>query len=192
MHTSWTEPDATAPLPSLDRLVKSVREIQFVPTAGTPAALLNLADTLRSLLSNGGVIVQSFVIEADEVAAWFLSRNNFDTYGLIEQLLRSNGVMQSAPALGSFDPRAASRTSDWTSTLHLDGDLAGALVWGGAYQEFDGTHADAKRLGNEVCRQMFGDAWEEVRVHQSTAPWSPWFHAVAWDHSRIIKNMRTK
>ena len=192
MHASWTEPDTTAPAPELDRLVTSVREIQFVPVPGTPAALLGLADTFRSLLLNGDVIVQTFSVEADEVAAWFLSRNNFDTYGLVEQFLKSGGVTQAAAALGTFDARAASRTFDLTSTLHLDGDLAGALVRGGAYQKFDGTHADAKRLGADVCHQVFGDAWEDVRVHQSTAPWSPWFFGVAWDHSWIITNMRTK
>src|SRR4051794_28440176 len=119
VRTSWIEPDDAAPLPTLDRLVDSVRRIQFVPAPETPAALLNLAHALRSLLDNGGVIVETFNVEADEVAAWFLSRNNFDTYGLLEQLLKSDAVTQTAPALGTFDPRAASRTFDQTSTLHL-------------------------------------------------------------------------
>lgn len=192
MRHSWTEPDATAPLPTLDRLVRSVREITFTPRPDEAPALDDLADTLRPLLVNGGVIVQTFDVEADEVCAWFLSRNNFDTYGLIEQLLTSDDVRRSAPALGTFDPRAASRTFDWTSTLHLDGDLAGALLWGGAYESYGGTHADAKRLGLEVCRQMFGDAWEDVRVHQSTAAWSPWFHDVAWDHSWVVTDLRAQ
>jgi hypothetical protein len=192
VRTSWTEPDATAPLPTLDRLVSSVRRIQFVPARETPTALLNLAHTLRSLLDNGGVIVETFAVDADEVAAWFLSRNNFDTYGLLEQLFKSNALSRAAPALGTFDPRAASRTFDSTSALHLDGDLAGALLWGGAYQKFEGSHAAAKQLGLEVCHQMFGDAWEDIRVHQSTAAWSPWFHDVAWDHSWVITNMRTQ
>ena len=192
MQTSWTEPDAGAPLPTLDRLVDSVRRIQFVPAPETPAALLNLAHALRSLLLNGGVIVKTFNVEADEVAAWFLSRNNFDTYGLLEQLLKSDAVTRTAPDLGTFDPRAASRTFETTSALHLDGGLAGALVWGGAYRAPGGPHAGAKQLGLEVCHQMFGDAWEEVRVHQSTASWSPWFHDVAWDHSWVITNMRTQ
>jgi hypothetical protein len=190
--TSWTEPDASAPLPTLDRLVNSVRRIRFVRAAEAPAALLELAQVLRSLVVNGGVILEHFDVEADDVAAWFLSRNNFDTYGLLEQLLKSDAVMRSAPALGTFDPRAASRTFEQTSTLHLDGDLAGALLWGGAYEQFEGPHAEAKRLGLEVCHQMFGDAWEDVRVHQSTASWSPWFHDVAWDHSWVITNMRTQ
>jgi len=191
VRASWTEPDAEAPLPTLDRLVVSVRQIRFVP-AEASAALLELEQVLRSLFLNGGVVVETFEVEADDVAAWFLSRNNFDTYGLLEQLLKSEAVKQAAPALGSFDARAASRTFEQTSSLHLDGDLAGALVRGGADREFEGSHADAKRLGLKVCQQMFGDAWEDVRVHQSTASWSPWFHDVAWDHSWVVTDMRTQ
>ena len=152
MQTSWTEPDAGAPPPTLDRLVVSVREIRFVPVQA-PAALLELAQVLRSLLVNGGVVVETFEVEADEVAAWFLSRNNFDTYGLLEQLLKSEAVTRAAPVLGAFDARAASRTFEQTSSLHLDGDLAGALVLGRGVRRVRGVaHADAKRLGLEVCQ----------------------------------------
>lgn len=191
MRASWTEPDADAPLPTLDRLVVSVREIRFVPVEA-PAALLELAQVLRSLLVNGGVIVETFEVEADDVVAWFLSRNNFDTYGLLEQLLESEAVQRVAPVLGTFEARAASRTFEQTSSLHLDGDLADALVQGGAYEEFEGSYADAKRLGLEVCRQMFGDGWEDVRVHRSTASWSPWFFGVAWDRSWVVTDLRTQ
>jgi hypothetical protein len=162
-------------------------------TRETPVALLELVVVLRSLLVNGGVIVQTFVVEeADEVAAWFLCRNNLDTYGLLEQLLTWEAVTRAAPALGAFDPRAASVTFEMSGALHLDGDLAVALVRGGAYRMFDGSYAEAKRLGLEVCHRMFGDAWEDVRVHPSSAAWSPWCYDVAWDRSWIITNLRTR
>lgn len=193
MRTSWTEPDPTASPPSLDALVASVRRIRFVPAGDPPPALAELATVLRALLDNGGVIAQTFQVEdADEAAAWFLSHDNVNTYGLIEQFLKSDAVRDLASGSGTYDPRVASRSFDRTSALHLDGDLAGALVWAGAYTTFEGSHADAKRLGLAVCAEMFGDAWEDVRVHQSTAPWSPWFFDVAWDHSWIITNMRTQ
>lgn len=193
MPPSWTEPDAAAPLPSLDRLVASVRRIRFVRGPEVPPALAELAAILRTVLDNGGVIAETFAVEdADEVAAWFLSRGNFDTYGLLEQLLRSEPVTSVASGSGTYDPRAASRTFEQTTPLTLDGDLAGALVWGGAYGRFEGSHADAKRLGLEVCRQLFGDRWEDVRVHESTAPWSPWFWDVAWDHSWVVTDLRTQ
>lgn len=190
---SWREIDTKAPLPTLEELVTSVRRIRFVPAAEEPAALSVLVRELRSILLNGGVIAQTFAVEnADATAAWFISRNNVNTYGLLTELLRSDGVRQSAPALGSFDAPAAVKTFDQTGALSLDGDLAAALVWGGAYGEFGGSQADAKRLGVDACRALFGDRYEDVCVHRSRAPWSPWFFDVAWDNSWIITDLRTQ
>ena len=192
MQTSWTEPDAGAPPPTLDRLVVSVREIRFVPVQA-PAALLELAQVLRSLLVNGGVVVETFEVEADEVAAWFLSRNNFDTYGLLEQLLKSEAVTRAAPVLGAFDARAASRTFEQTSSLHLDGDLAGALVLGRGLRRVRGVatptpNGSAWRCATR-CSAMPGRTCASTSPPQ---PWSPWFFDVAWDHSWVVTDLRAQ
>lgn len=189
MAASWVESDQDAAVPGLDALVASVRDIRFVPGTVGPE-LLALAERLQSLLVNGGVVVTTVHVEADDVAAWFIARNHVSTYGLIEHLLGSDAVVDEAAALGVRDARAASRTFTESAALHLDGDLALALVQGGAYARFAGPWVEAKRLAQDVCQELFGDRFEDVRVDRSDAAWSPWFHGVAWDQSWVVTDKR--
>ena len=167
----------------------SVRDIRFVPGTVGPE-LLALAERLRALLVLGGVVVTTVQVEADDVAAWFIARNHISTYGLIEHLLGSDAVADARTPLGVYDERAASRTFTESAALHLDGDLALALVQGGAYARFEGPWAGAKRIAHTVCQELFDDRFEDVRVDRSDAAWSPWFHEVAWDHSWVVTDRR--
>lgn len=71
-------------------------------------------------------------------------------------------------------------------SLTLDGELALALVEGGAYEKWRGPTRAAKRLGAEVCDALFGDRFGDVVSLQSGRAWSAWFRGVAWDHSWLI------
>jgi len=33
---------------------------------------------------------------------------------------------------------------------------------------------------------LVGDRYEQFRVFQSEAPWTPWFFDIAWDHTWIL------
>ena len=189
MAGSWLEADQHAAVPGLGELVASVRDIRFVPGTVGPE-LLALAERLRTLLVDGGVVVTTVQVEADDVAAWFIARNHVSTYGLIEHLLGSDAVADARTPLGVYDERAASRTFTESAALHLDGDLALALVQGGAYARFEGPWAGAKRIAHTVCQELFGDRFEDVRVDRSDAAWSQWFHEVAWDHSWVVTDRR--
>jgi hypothetical protein len=72
------------------------------------------------------------------------------------------------------------------SSLTLDGELALALVEGGAYEKWRGPTRTAKQLGAEVCEALFGDRFGDVVSLQSGRAWSAWFRGVAWDHSWLI------
>lgn len=72
----------------------------------------------------------------------------------------------------------------------MDGDLAAQLKWGGAYNSFDGTGADAKRLGLAFSTDIIGDRYDDFRVDHTHEAWSPWFFNVAWDHTWIITDKR--
>lgn len=189
MAGSWLEADQHAAVPGLGELVASVRDIRFVPGTVGPE-LLALAERLRTLLVDGGVVVTTVQVEADDVAAWFLARNDVSTYGLIEHLLGSDAVAGARTPLRVDDARAASRTFTESAALHLDGDLALALVQGGAYARFEGPWAEAERIAQDVCQELFGDRFDDVLLDRSDAAWPPWFHEVAWDQSWIITDKR--
>lgn len=87
----------------------------------------------------------------------------------------------------SFDESIA---FDWGSPFTLDGELARALVLGGAYKKFDGTARDAKSLGMRVCDSLFGERFLDVEVFRCWKAWSPWFHDVAWDSTIVLIDRR--
>lgn len=79
---------------------------------------------------------------------------------------------------------------DWGSSLILDGELARALVIGGAYRRFEGTPRAAKDLGARVCEALFGDRYLDVEVFRCWKAWSPWFHDIAWDSTCFVVDRR--
>jgi hypothetical protein len=73
-----------------------------------------------------------------------------------------------------------------TGTLTLAGELASALVHGGAYIRFKGSSAAAFQLAQAGLVDLVGDRHESFRVFESHAPWTPWFFDIAWDQTWIL------
>jgi hypothetical protein len=193
MWKPWTEVDWEAPRPTLDDVLTSHRRIRFTrATVNSPGAL-RLVDTFRSILTNGGAHIAAFTVDdVDDTAHWFLSRNRFGEYGFIKQLLTSDALTSALPDLVPIDANPMDANFEESSALLLDGQLAGALVWGGPYGKFDGSEAEAKRVGVEVCSELIGDRYEDFRVDRSHGSWADWFHAVAWDCTWVITDKRNE
>ncbi len=159
----------------------------------TAGPVLELVDTFRSMLTNGGAYAAVFdVVGGDDVAAWFLSRNR-DEYRLAERLVRSAGFAAAMPAVsgpGPADPPEFTRSH----ALVLDGALARALQWGGAYSELSPAvpGPQAKALGSAFCAGVFGDRYDEVDVDESPARWSYWFKGIAWDWTWVVTDKRRR
>ena len=81
-------------------------------------------------------------------------------------------------------------TVEWGSSLTLDGELARAIVMGGAYLEFEGPPRDAKGLAARVCDALFGDRFRDVEVYRSRSSWSPWFLMEMFNTTYFIVDRR--
>jgi hypothetical protein len=58
-------------------------------------------------------------------------------------------------------------------------------VRGGAYAQFEGTPAEAKRLADGFCYALFGDRYLEVLCFKTVEWWSEWFRG-DWDSTWIV------
>ncbi len=194
MWQRWTEIDWNAVRPTADDVVASHGRIRFtLATVNSPAAL-RLVDTFGSVLTHdGGALLAAFTVDdVDDAAHWFLSRNRFAEYGFIEQLLTSDALATTLPPLVPVNPKPVEAKFEESNPLLLDGQLAAALVWGGPYQEFDKTQAEAKRMCVEVCEELVGGRYEDFRVDRSSAAWSGWFHETVWDGTWVITDKRSE
>lgn len=188
---SWLHIDRNAAKPRAEDIASSHRTLGFRPVTIEAPATAKLIRAFDNVLTHGGARLATFAVDyADGTAHWFLSRNRFEEYGFVEQLLRSDAFAESLPDFVPVDP--SDEDFSESSPLLLDEELAGALVWGGAYGRFDGPQAEAKRLGIEVSEELIGGRYEEFRVDRSFVAWSDWFGAVAWDKTWLITDKRQR
>ena len=174
-------------------LRRSRDTIGFVPAPVRSPAVLRVGEQFRSMLANGGAPVAAFAVhDADDTAQWFLSRNRFDEYEFIRCLLTSPALADTLPELYANGPLIKNLSFRVASPLCLNGSIASALKWGGAYIEFDGSGAKAKKLGQAFSDDIIGDRFDDFRVHISGIPWCPWFFDSAWDHTWIITDLRNQ
>jgi hypothetical protein len=59
------------------------------------------------------------------------------------------------------------------------------LVRGGAYERFEGTAVEAKRLAAEFCSALFDDRYLEIVCYKIREGWSDWFRG-DWDGTWIV------
>ena len=191
MGKPWNAIDWEADHPSLQDVSASRQRIEFQQTDVTSPAALHLVEVFRSFFHDGGAHIASFQVSGvDEIAHWFFSRNRFEEYGFVAALLTSDAMASSLPDITPVDTEMVEAAFKESNALLFDGQIAEALVWGGPYANFDGSMADAKRLGVEVCNELIGERFQDFRLDNSHEPWSKWFKGVAWDFSWILIDRR--
>lgn len=189
MDESWSDPDYAAWLPTEQQREQSLQRLRFSPVPDVPQPVLEVVEAFRGMLSNGGAHVACFdVVESDAVAAWFIRRHRAE-YTLADRLVRSTAFAEALPEvteLGLAGPTAFERSR----SLVLDGELASALQWGGAYTDPPMPGAQAKALGSAFCAALFGERYDDVAVDHSSARWSSWFKGIAWDGTWVVTDRR--
>ena len=165
------------------------RSVEVQPVEGVPPAVERYLAELRRLYVNGGVDLARFVVRGDADFDWFASRGRWEELALFAKLLTHPGVRQAWPEMVK-GVRQGKLAFEPVSSLMLDGWLADLLVSGGAYYRFEGPPQEAKQLGAEVCRELFGDRYLEVQAFQCWKPWSPWVLDVAWDGTLLLIDRR--
>jgi hypothetical protein len=189
---SWLEVDWKREPPgekATNALWKTVeaRQIDDVPTE-----VETYLTELRRVNVNGGAEFARFRVSGSKHFDWFATRNRWDEMAFCQQILVHPSVCAALPAV-TKDARLDDTVAfEWSSSLTLDGELAGGLLSGGAYEKFKGTAREAKDLGARVCQALFGDRFNDVEVFRSRNAWSAWFFNVAWDSTFVIIDRRTQ
>jgi len=118
----------------------------------------------------------------DPVLNWFIARNRFDELHFFEKFVQCSFFEEQGLKYNkSFRSIRWNQSSSYT----LDGEIAHALMFGGAYNDFEGTGEQAKRLGMDFCRDLFGTRYEQVNIYTTEKRWSKWFFDIAWDNTWI-------
>lgn len=144
-------------------------------------ALENLQHHLQSLLQNGGFEFALFQVADVSLQTWFAARTRQDEQYLVLDFLTNPTVIAACPALKIQSPLPIQPEIEPGSALTLDGELAQALMRGGAYAQFSGTGAEAKAMGQQFCELLFDDRYTDIQIYKTRTAWSEWFSDVAWD-----------
>ena len=171
--------------------------VTFEPITMEHPALERLIVEFRSIYSNGGALLGCFAAVGAQGPNWFLPPNfsdPMDAKDALDQFLTSPAVVSTLPELRTENlleyrvqaPQFRDPQFKSIDAFSLDGCIASALMFGGAYERFRGTARDAKALAVSACDAMFDDRYYDVWVYGSAAPWAPWFKAVAWDNTWIV------
>jgi len=145
---------------------------------------------LRRVYTNGGAYCARFHVNGNEDFNWFATRNRWDEMSFFSRLLLHPALVSALPQVAAEGRATELAEFSWGSSLTLDGELARALVLGGAYEQFKGTSREAKELGARVAESVFGDRFLDVVVFRCWKPWSPWFFDVAWDSTMLLIDRR--
>jgi hypothetical protein len=187
---SWLDVDWKRERPSDSATDWIWRTVEVQPLDSAPPIVEEYLAALRRMNVNGDAVYARFAVSGDRDFEWFTTRNRWDEIGFFARLLTHPTARRKLPELTSQAQFGADVTFEWGSSLTLDGELARALVDGGAYKKFDGTAREAKDLGARVCEALFGDRYPEVEVFRCWKAWSPWFHDVAWDSTCFVIDRR--
>ena len=145
---------------------------------------------LRALYSNGEVRHQAFRIPEHSTFDWYLFRKIVHESGFFEKFWKCKTLREAFPdSLKDFN-FYSQQTFEISSPFNLGGSLGWTLACGGAYDGFKREGALAKRLGEEAAFEMLGSNYDDSAVYVSFAPWSEFFHNVAWDYTWIVINRR--
>jgi hypothetical protein len=189
---SWLEVDWNQERPSDAASEWLWRSVEIRPLPDVPPLVDEYLAELRRVNVNGGAVYARFEVTGSRDFDWFATRNRWDDISFFSRLLSSSSVSSSLPAVTKEAAFDESVTFEWGSSLTLDGELARALVIGGAYKKFEGPPRAAKELAARACEAMFGDRFLDIEVFKCWKPWSSWFHDVAWDSTYIIIDRRSQ
>lgn len=183
------EPDFDQDEPSWFAVKRMWWSLSFEPLPVQDEGVENLIDAYRRVFVNGGALVGRFRISESRTFDYFASRGRLQSIDFFERFLSSNAVSTALPDLrlgdGSVDDPDFSRQRP----LPFEASLA-TLLFDGAYIDFDGSHADAKRLAEGFVDAAFGGRHDEIDVYQSSTHWSDWFElfGLSW----IVLDKRTR
>lgn len=165
-------------------------QLQITSAPIDSPSIHRVIDAFRETHSNGGALFGRYSLSPDPVLHWFGSRNRWDEIDFFDYFFQSQAIADTLADLKPAQGEAITPAFQEGSPFTLDGEIAQALCFGGAYERFQGSAREAKELGEYFCQALFDHRFDEVIVYKSFQPWSPWFHGIAWDFSWVIIDKR--
>lgn len=140
---------------------------------------------LRDSYSNGAARFASFQIPQNVVFDWYMGRRQFHDAGFFKKFW-------TVPEVAKLFPEPLADLNFFShevfhpiSPLLLSGTLAAILHEGGAYDRVkDGV--EARDAAEPFARHLLGEDYTDSAVYTSYAPWSRFFHGIAWDYTWVI------
>ncbi len=182
--------EATIP-PQLEAMRWFWRDAVIHPADELNSAVTPYLSEIRKVFANGGAEFAAFHIAPHPVFEFYGSRNTLDRPYFFEDLLKRPEVLPYLKSAQQRKPNTVRFQYAPVSAFDFDGLLAGTLFYGGAYNRFAGTPSEAKRIGNDFASVLFQERYDEVAIYSflyampDGAPWSNWFHDVAWDFAYV-------
>lgn len=189
---SWVDVDWNHQRPSDTSVRHMWNGVELLPNLEPIDAIDQYVALMRESNVNGGAIVARFNMSCNRDFDWFASRNRWTEIDFFSNFFTHLTVREQLASVVDGLKTEINQLFEWRSSLTLDGELARNLVFGGAYKKFDGTALEAKQIGIEVCKGLFGDRFNDVEVFATNSPWSSWFMDVAWDSTHLIIDRRNR
>jgi hypothetical protein len=179
------EPDWSQDKPAADPAAMWA-ELSFTPVPYTEAAIDEVLALLRKARVNGDAFMRCFTVSAHQTFDWFASRNRLEEIDFFSHFLTNAAVVATLPEMVIDPGQLATTKFSRRSAFTLDGEIAELLVSGGAYEQFEGSPAQAKAIGSRFCHAIFGERYTEVESYHTADPWSNWFFGIAWDETYVL------
>jgi hypothetical protein len=186
----WKDIDWEHPRPSHQEMVDSWTTVRWESVPVSDPAVDRYLEQVQATHVNGGYLFGRWrATRYSDVTAWFAARNRHDEYETLRLLFDADVVRSDLAELKI--PRELKRIpgklkEQWAGALCLDGILAGVIVSGGAYRQFDGTATQAKVLAGRAVDALVQERYEDFRLDTTHRAWTPWFHDIAWDSTYVL------
>jgi hypothetical protein len=187
---SMLEPDFARDKPSWFAVKRMWWSVSFELLPVQDESIEKLLDAYRRVFVNGGALLGRFRISESRTFDYFASRGRLDEIDFFERFLTSDAVSTALPDLRLGDGLADDPGFSRQRPLLFEASLA-THFFDGAYIDFDGSHADAKRLAEGFTATTFDARYDEIDVYQSGAQWSDWFEWLRSSWIVIDKRTRT-
>ena len=198
------EPDWNQPKPTWQDAQLMCARVPLAPLMVESTVIDDVLARLRVSHSNGGAVLASIQVGANDTFDWFASRNRLLEFDVLRSLLRRESIRDALPELmipieepstGESDTCeiVKARGFEFDNPFLFDGQLAARLFTGGAYGASQNIEAKAaKQLAMGFCDAVFQQRYGDVSLFSSYDAWTPWFHGIAWDWTAILFDRRDR
>jgi hypothetical protein len=153
-------------------------DLDFPPNKREYPVVQRFLTVVGSMYVNGGAWFGSFRVPSKASFKWYASRGRLEEMDFFDRFWQTDSVRSLFPELAAPAGFRCDPPFRLGNAFTLDGELAAAIFCGGAYANCQGTAAEAKAFGQEVCAELIGTRFDEVYVFVNHARWCGLFDGI--------------